>query len=90
MLVKIYQTLWAIIGALAAIIWLTGSMTPIVVVAFGFVCFGMLFMGLISVLPSTVGHNSPHAQPAAPAKPVAAAREESRKAYAPSNSAVAH
>jgi hypothetical protein len=89
MILKIYQTLWAAIGVLAALVWLTGNMTQIVVVGFGFVCFGMLFMGLISVLPSTVGHNAPHAEPK-PVKPAPAARKESQEAYAPAKSAVAH
>jgi hypothetical protein len=67
-MLKIYWTLWAIIGLTALLLFAAGSFTPLVLIAFGFISFGMIFMGMISVLPSTVGH---HAPPAAPKiKPV--------------------
>lgn len=59
MLVKIYGITWAFIAAVAALIFLTGSFTPAIGVVFGFVLFGMVFMGMMNVLPSTVGHNAP-------------------------------
>ena len=57
MLTKIYIVLWFLIAAAAATLYVTGSMTEIVVVLFGFICFGMVFMGMLSVLPTAV-HDS--------------------------------
>ncbi len=57
MLTKIYIVLWFLIAAAAAALYVTGSMTEMVVVLFGFICFGMVFMGMLSVLPTAV-HDS--------------------------------
>ncbi|MDM7922076.1 MAG: hypothetical protein QUS14_07225 [Pyrinomonadaceae bacterium] len=57
MLTKIYIVLWFLIAAAAATLYVTGSMTEMVVVLFGFICFGMVFMGMLSVLPTAV-HDS--------------------------------
>lgn len=58
MIVKIYALLW-VLGLLAAgIFYLTGNLGPIATVVFGFLTFGMIFMGMMGVLPSTVGHNA--------------------------------
>jgi len=65
-MVKLYWTLWAIIASIAVLLLATGNFTPLALIAFGFVSFGMIFMGMIAVLPSTVGH---HAAPPAPPKP---------------------
>lgn len=59
MLVKIYEMLWAIIALIAILLLVTGNFSMMTLVAFGFVCFGMIFMGMMSVLPSTVGHHAP-------------------------------
>lgn len=57
MLVKIYSTIWGLTAAVAGILYLTGFFGKMMFVALGFVCFGLIFMGILSVLPSTVGHN---------------------------------
>lgn len=57
MLTKIYIALWIIIAAAATVVYLTGNLTEPVVVLFGFLAFGMVFMGMISVLPTAV-HDS--------------------------------
>ncbi len=57
MYAKIYFVLWAIILAIFAVMYLLNLLTDIAVVVLGFIFFGMLFMGLISVLPSSV-HDS--------------------------------
>lgn len=62
-MLKLYWTLWAAIGTTALLLWASGNFTMMTLVGFGFVSFGMIFMGMIAVLPSTVGH---HAVPAAP------------------------
>lgn len=59
MVTKIYGLIWAL-GVLAAgILYLTGNFTPTVNVLFGFLSFGAIFMGMITVLPLTVVHHAP-------------------------------
>lgn len=58
MLVKIYMTIWGLTATLAGALFLTGYFGKMTFVAFGFICFGLIFMGILSVLPSTVGHNA--------------------------------
>jgi hypothetical protein len=43
----------------AAVIFLMGSMTLIALVVFGFISFGMVFMGMMGVLPILVTHPEP-------------------------------
>lgn len=57
MLTKIYIAIWFLIAAAAAAFYVSGNLTEPVVVLFGFIAFGMVFMGMISVLP-TVVHDS--------------------------------
>ena len=56
MLTKIYAALWVVFFLLALILFLTGSMTMMALVVFGFVAFGLTFMGMMGVLPATVVH----------------------------------
>lgn len=56
MITKIYKTLWLIGILFAAGIYFAGLMTEMVQVVFGFLSFGMVFMGMISVLPFTISH----------------------------------
>lgn len=58
-MLKIYGILWVILGFAAAVAFLTGNFSDIAIVGFGFVVFGMIFMGMISVLPMTIAHPSP-------------------------------
>jgi len=57
MLTKIYIALWAIIVTSAVVMFLIGGLSELMLVAYGFICFGMVFMGMISVLPTAV-HDS--------------------------------
>lgn len=57
MLIKIYIALWAIIVTSAVVMFLIGGLSELMIVAYGFICFGMVFMGMISVLPTAV-HDS--------------------------------
>lgn len=59
MVVKIYWTMWAAFLVAAMALFLTGNLTMLVVVAFGFISFGMIFMGMMAVLPATISHPSP-------------------------------
>lgn len=64
-----------ILAAFAALItWLPGAMTPIGVVAFGFLAFALVFIGMMCVLPSAVAHSHEKpakrlAEPTAPVQP---------------------
>lgn len=64
-MVKLYGLLWLVIATVALILFLGGVMTMPVVVVFGFISFGMVFMGMIGVLPSMVSHH-----PTEVAKPI--------------------
>ena len=56
MLTKIYAGLWIAVSAVALLLALTGNMTMLVSVVFGFIAFGLIFMGMMGVLPATVVH----------------------------------
>jgi hypothetical protein len=58
-MLKIYGMLWAMIGVIALLLLITENFTQMSLIAFGFVVFGMIFMGMISVLPSTAVHHVP-------------------------------
>lgn len=70
MMVKIYGMLWVLLVVVAALFLLTGNLTPVAGVVFGFIAFGMVFMGMMGVLPSTVGHNAPVKEEKSEAVPV--------------------
>ena len=57
MIVKIYALIWVVGIAAAAAFYLTGNLGPVATIVFGFLTFGTVFMGMIGVLPSAVGHN---------------------------------
>ncbi len=59
MMVKIYAMIWGSIVMAAAIIFLSGNFSQLTAVVFGFISFGMIFMGMMGVLPSTIGHHTP-------------------------------
>ena len=57
MMIKGYITVW-MLGVVAVLAtYLTGNMTPLIAVFFGFLSFGAVFMGMMGVLPTTVGHH---------------------------------
>lgn len=56
MLTKIYFALWGVLAVAAAVIFLTGNMTMLTLVVFGFISFGLVFMGMMGVLPIIVTH----------------------------------
>jgi hypothetical protein len=70
MLAKIYGILWAAVAFSAGLLFVTGNFTLLTLVVFGFVSFGMIFMGMMCVLPSTVGHHSVPAEPKTKVKKV--------------------
>ena len=55
-MIKVYLSLWVMTAVVAALLLLTGFMTLTAVVTFGFVIFGLVFMGMMGVLPATIAH----------------------------------
>jgi hypothetical protein len=58
MLVKIYEACWGVLLTAAIITLVTGNFGLTAMVVFGFAGFGMVFMGMISVLPDVSSHPS--------------------------------
>jgi len=56
---KFYSYLWAVYLASAGVLWLAGLLSLVAVVVFGFIAFGMVFMGMMCVLPGAVSHPEP-------------------------------
>ena len=56
---KFYSFLWILYFVAAGVMWLAGVLTMLSVVVFGFVAFGMVFMGMMCVLPGAVSHPTP-------------------------------
>lgn len=67
-MVKVYWMLWLVLAAAAAVLSFGGMMTMTTVVVFGFISFGMTFMGLMGVLPVVVSHPAPEKAEPAPRK----------------------
>lgn len=55
-MVKIYALFWFLGIAVAAVFYLSGNLSPVMKVVFGFLTFGTVFMGMMGVLPATVAH----------------------------------
>ncbi len=53
---KFYGYLWMVFWLAAGIIWLAGAFTMLTLVVFGFITFGLIFVGMMCVLPGVVGH----------------------------------
>lgn len=66
MLVRMYWSLWALLLLAMGVVFVTGNLYGVVLVAFGFVAFGMVFMGMMSVLPFVVAHPQPEKLPVMP------------------------
>ena len=56
MIGKIYALIWVVGLVAAGICYLTGNLTPLMQVVFGFLTFAALYIGIISVIPGTVFH----------------------------------
>lgn len=59
MLTKIYAALCVIFVLAAGVLFLTGYFTILAAVVFGLIAFGMVFMGMMAVLPYDVSHPRP-------------------------------
>jgi hypothetical protein len=56
MLTKVYLYTWLVLTAAFLLLYLAGSMTMNTIVIFGFIAFGMIFIGMIAVLPFMASH----------------------------------
>lgn len=56
---KIYALIWALGIGIVGLTYLTGNFTPTMNILFGFISFGLIFMGMIAVLPMTQVHHEP-------------------------------
>lgn len=56
---KLYSLIWTAFGVVGAIMWLGGVFSLFIGVVFGFIAFGLVFMGMMCVLPGTVSHPMP-------------------------------
>jgi len=59
MSVRFYKILWLIFLGTVGVFFVSGNLTPMAWVVFGFVSFGLVFMGMMSVLPGTIMHPAP-------------------------------
>ena len=59
MLTKIYMALWFTVVFAAGLVFLTGNLNMPTTVVFGFIIFGLVFMGMMSVLPASMAHPKP-------------------------------
>jgi hypothetical protein len=78
---KFYLSLWALAAGASVVTSLTGAMTMFALVVFGFLAFGLVFIGMMCVLPSSVAHQHELEHTIEP-KPVKEPRSTTRPATA--------
>ena len=71
MFAKTYFYAWLVIAAIAGVFYVTGNMTMLAISVFGMIAFGMVFMGMMNVLPSVLEHEAAEPLPAKEEKAVA-------------------
>jgi hypothetical protein len=81
MIVKIYWSLWLALGLAALLLFAIGSFNVLTGVVFGFIAFGLTFMGMIGVLPTLVGNDGAHEVPPAQNVSIQLASETPAKAF---------
>jgi hypothetical protein len=78
MLIKLYVSMW-LFGLLpVGLLYGTGNLTPIVSVVFGFLCVGVILVGMINVLPAAIGDSLRLRRPKPLSRRVTRAGPESR------------
>ena len=81
MLVKVYWMTWGVIGLAALLLFAAGSFTMMTGVVFGFIAFGMTFMGMMGVLPVIVSHPAPAQEKVAVPEQLQLMRETPAKVF---------
>lgn len=56
MLERIYFSLWGVLTIAMGLFYIAGILTMFTVTVFGFIAFGLIFMGMIGVLPFWSSH----------------------------------
>ena len=56
--VRIYGLIWLFVAAAAALLYFAGYLSSIVSILFGKVAVGLVFMGIIGLLPAWAIHQS--------------------------------
>lgn len=84
MIVRIYGILWLAIALAAALLFVAGQLTLTVGLVFGFVAFGMVFMGMMGVLPAAISHPAPE-KPAETARAVRSAAKSRQRTHHPAH-----
>lgn len=51
LIAKIYGLIWLFVAATAAVLYLTGFLSPLVSILFGKIFIGLIFIGIIGLLP---------------------------------------
>jgi hypothetical protein len=59
MLTKIYQVSWLLAAIAAGLLFVSGNLSALTTVVFGFIAFGLVFAGMMIVLPATIAHPEP-------------------------------
>lgn len=54
MYVKLYAAVWGLLLIVALALAVTGNFSMMTAIVYGFISFGMVFMGMMSVLPALV------------------------------------
>ena len=60
MLEKIYLSVWVLLLAAFVVVFATGMLSYGVATVFGFMAFGLIYMGMIGVLPFWTTHHHVH------------------------------
>lgn len=58
MVSKVYSVICGLFAIAAAALFVSGNLPVITAIVFGFVAFGLVFMGMMFVLPYTITHVS--------------------------------
>jgi hypothetical protein len=73
MVLRVYVMICTIVAVAAAAMFVSGNFSVMAAVVFGFIAFGVVFMGMMFVLPFTVTHSVPATKNTLPTEePVAA------------------
>ena len=59
MVSKVYAVICGLFALTAAVLFVTGNFSAMTAIVFGFAAFGLIFMGMMFVLPYTISHPAP-------------------------------
>ena len=59
MVSKVYAVIWSLFALTAAVLFVTGNFSIMTAIVFGFTAFGLVFIGMMFVLPFSITHTVP-------------------------------